>query len=425
MTLNTNSDGTVPVTRTRDDALHRPFHALPPFCPEMQLMLSCGGPALRERTQFGSLLEDELDWELVSRLATWHRLVPLLYWNLSHSGQEQVPDGVMESLKILFSRSVERSLRFTSELLMILGTFEDRGIKAVPYKGPVLASRLYGNVALRLCSDLDILVRRSDVEKAREVLLDRGYEPWKALEAANHRFQLESRYSERFDRLDSTVELHWAFTNKDVAFPLSLEDFLPRLQEYVIGGTRLAVFSPADLLLTLTVHGAKHFWNRLEWLCGVAELLSMEEELDWDELLTRAKAARSERKLLLGLALAHDLYGVSLPPAVVQRIREDSRIPQLATQVTNFLFDGLRNTQGVESFGRLEHDLFHFMLGDHLRDRLRYLGYRMTTPSRPERWSTVSIRGRPLSIHAFTRPFTVMGKLIPALWKSVHVRRET
>jgi len=399
-----------------------PIQALPGFSRELQLLLSCGGPriqaAYRERRD--GLLVKDLDWGLVFHLALWHRMLPLLYWNLTQSngaeGASSVPRPASEAMHAGIVRNISESLRMTADLLSILDGMEEEGVVAVPYKGPILSARLYGNLSLRLCSDLDIVVRRADLRSARKVLLSLGYQPSVMLHAATEEFRVESRYSERFDRPGSVVELHWAFTNKDVAFPLNLEDLLPRLTTYQVSGRSIRVFSPDDTLLILCVHGAKHGWSRLEWICGVAELLHG-GGIQWDEVLRRARETKSLRRLLLGLCVAHDLYGSPLPEDVKKAIVGDKQVGALARTVTASLFDGGDHVDGLHTFGTLDHDLFHFRLGDGFPDSFRYLVYRITTPSRPEEWSTVSLGKRSISLHSFTRPFGIISKLVPALWR--------
>ena len=55
--------------------------------------------------------------------------------------------------------NAHRALWLTLELLNIHRHLQARGLEVLPYKGPVLAEALYGNVALRQFSDLDLLVR--------------------------------------------------------------------------------------------------------------------------------------------------------------------------------------------------------------------------------------------------------------------------
>lgn len=399
------------------------LHAAPSFTAEMELLLCCGGPLTQATNgdRMSRLAEARIDWDLVFKVALWHRMLPLLYWNLTQGDRQEnrpdVPSETMEAFRAAYLRNVGLTLRMTGDLLAILEKMEDAGVVVIPYKGPVLSSRLYGHLGLRRSVDLDVVVRKDDLHAARAILFDLGYTPSVMLQGTNHEFQVESRYSERFERPNGVVELHWAFTNKDVAFPWTLDHLLPRLTTYQVSGRVIRVLAPEDTLLILCVHGAKHGWAHLEWICGIAELLHQSDGISWPDVLARGTETRSLRRLLLGLCLAHDLFRAPLPESIKQRIRDDVQVPLLAATVSSSLFDGDRNFEGLHTFGTLEHDLFHYRLGDRLPDSLRYLVYRITTPSRPEEWSTVAIGKRSISVHSFTRPFGIVGKLIPAMWR--------
>src|SRR5208282_2899895 len=66
-------------------------------------------------------------------------------------------------------------LRLTAELFRLLDLLERHAIPALPFKGPVLASALYGDLAMRESCDLDVLVRSSDLAGAKRAMLASGY----------------------------------------------------------------------------------------------------------------------------------------------------------------------------------------------------------------------------------------------------------
>ena len=103
-----------------------------------------------------------------------HGLVSLLYYQLSTICPESVPGALLNRLKTRFQANLAHNLFLTAELLKLLSLFENHGIPAVPFKGPVLASSVYGNLSLREFSDLDILIHREDFNKAKDLLLLAG-----------------------------------------------------------------------------------------------------------------------------------------------------------------------------------------------------------------------------------------------------------
>ncbi|MEW5917044.1 MAG: nucleotidyltransferase family protein, partial [Gemmatimonadota bacterium] len=184
---------------------------------ELQVLLHCARPqrSNEHAARAQATIAEGLDWQDLLKRAAWHRMLPLLHWHLSAASFDAFPQDVRAALGNEFLRNAHRMLRLSAELTGILSALRECGVPALPYKGPMLAARLYSNLALRASGDLDILVRRCDVARARDLLIERGYRPRYHLNEDQLPFMLASRYSEAMVRADySQVELHWAFTNR-------------------------------------------------------------------------------------------------------------------------------------------------------------------------------------------------------------------
>jgi hypothetical protein len=354
-----------------------------------------------QQARIGALLRRPGDWHRLLRAAERHKLVPLLARHLD-GGAGEVPEEVRRRLRVAAFDSAWRTLVVADELLELLLELEARGILAVPYKGLALAAQLYGNVALRPPGDLDLLVRRADVAAARALLLERGYYARHPVSGGAAAFMLRSRYGEIFDHpVRETVELHWGFADAGIGLSLDLEALEPHLEVVSLGGRSVPAFGREDLLLVLCVHGAKHRWDRLEWFCGVAETVRSSPALRWDALLERATALGVRRMLLLGLLLAHDLLEAPVPGAVLRQARADAATARLAAGVPAILESEPLGAGAVS----LPTDLWTLQLRERWRDRLRFVWYRLATPSQPERWAALTIGARVVPLHGFVRPF--------------------
>ena len=381
--------------------------------PELDLLLACaqvapgsGGPERVRRAQAASL-----DWPRLLQVGSRPGMLPLLAHHL-RGHADLIPPKEFERLGRYALLNASTVLMRTRELLQLLEMFGGAGILAVPYKGQVLAQQLYGNLALRQAGDIDLLIRKDDVPRSREVLLAAGYKPFRELSPAKTEFRLKARYCEDYVTPQGVhLEVHWAFTNKDVAFPLTLEDMAPRLGSVSVGQHEAPVFSPEDLLLILTAHGAKHRWDRLEWICGVSELLRRYQEvLDWPTALDRARKLYTRRTLLLGLLVAHDLLGAPVPEQVLKQARADRWIVRLAADVDSRLHLVEMPTNEMDEM--LSQNLFQLPLQDRLADRFRFLLYRLTTPSSPDNWQTYSVGGVSVHLHSLTWPLRLGAKLV-------------
>jgi hypothetical protein len=341
--------------------------------PEVELLLLCTRTHVDSDTaaRIETLTQENIDWGYLLKTAQEHGVTPLLYWNLIETCPEAVPESTLDQLQSYFRKNAQRNVFMAGELLRLLNLFETRGISAIPFKGPSLAASIYGNLALRRQSDdLDILIHEKDVLKARDLLLSQGYQPedkWTrrqetVLFQASHEYTFV-HYSKRLK-----VELHWKITSKYFDIFPEPERLWERIMPSSLAGKEVMVFSPEDLLLILCVHGTTHLWQQLELICGVAELISADKGLDWEQVMEEAREVGGERMLFLGLFLANELLGAPLPDEVLRRVQADPPSKALAAQVHERLFHEVYSP----SPGVFESSLFYLRTRERLQDKVRY-----------------------------------------------------
>jgi hypothetical protein len=165
---------------------------------EAELLLICARnhPDV-SRSRLEELLLDGPDWQYLLKAATRHGLLPLLYRTLIEA-RHQIPPAVLSDLRRSYLFNSQRNHILTNELLRLLERLEAEGITAIPFKGPVLAQELYGDVAFRMFTDLDVLVRRGDVLRAKEILISEGYRLEHTLTEAQERVFLRSGHHYHF-----------------------------------------------------------------------------------------------------------------------------------------------------------------------------------------------------------------------------------
>jgi hypothetical protein len=201
--------------------------------------------------------------------------MPLLYWNLHATCPEAVPETSLDQLRRRFNANSVRNLFLIRELLTLLSLLEKRGIPAIPYKGPVLAAAVYGNFALRQFGDLDILVREQDAVRAKDLLLSQGY--WLQYQPPTGYEAVFRHFRQTYDLVRGDgqvfVELHWNVISWPLFFSPDSAFVWERLELVSLAGMPARKLAPEDVLSLLYVHGAKHFWTRLGWICDVAALV--------------------------------------------------------------------------------------------------------------------------------------------------------
>ena len=387
--------------------------------PEDELLLCCARTSRTSEItiRIEALLRAGVDWKYLIRTSNAHGVAPLLYWHLSSVRKEDIPTDILDYLQEHFFANSLHNLSLTGELLRLLNVFEAHGILAVPCRGPVLAASVYGNLALRRFLDLDIMVRRRDAMKAKELLTSLGYRPKHRLTRAQEAALLRSRFEYIFVRDDGriTVELHWEIVDH-FALPLEPELLWGRLRRIPLGNDTVPSLSPEDTLLTLCAHGSKHLWERLGWICDVAELIRVRQDMRWEQVMAQASALGGERMVLLGLLLASNLLGATLPAQVLQSIHTDPMVGVLARRIQERLFK-MANGK-AELFERDYFHPLHLKMQRRLPDKIRFC-VRVVTTQRMDDWKLLPLPDFLFDFYYVLRPIRLIGKYTSKIVKGL------
>jgi len=340
---------------------------------EVDLLLHCARTRLDSQhvQHVRTLLRENLDWAFVTRMAIRHGVMPLLYWNLNKACPDSVPANTFQRLRANFFQISARNLSLAGELLKVLHHLKEQAIPAVPFKGPTLAVLAYGHLSLRQFGDLDIFVSKRDLPRAAALLLSQGYQERDQLHQAHPRDHLEEKYH-TFVRKDGLVgiDLQWMIADSQFSFQLDHEDWQARLTPVSLTGSSVLSFLPEVMLLILCVHGSKHRWTRLQWVCDVAELIRAHPQMDWEIVLGLASRLGGQRMLTLGIVLAHDLIGTILRAEELKRFTQDKVAESLVRELRPQLF---LEGEGVHDSG--EPSAFYLKLRERWWDKTKYAMY--------------------------------------------------
>jgi hypothetical protein len=356
---------------------------------EFDLLLACCATAVRSTERIRRPFS-AVNWRAFADLAEKHDVMALVYRGL-HAGQRNEPQPVLEALRRSYERNAQKNLRLTFELLRTLDCLNQRCIDAIPYKGPVLAEALYGDVGVRQFSDLDILIRARDLAPATAAVASLGYNPASILTEPQGRACLASGYEQAFDGPlgKNLLELQWRVVPKFYAIELNVEDLFARSSYVSLGGYRVRTLSPEDLFLVLCIHAAKHAWTRISWLCDIARTV-LTQQMDYEVVQSRAVQLGISRIVEVSLWLANRLLAMPVPAALAVTTGKDDMVAGIGKEVRKEMTQS--SEYDVES-----PDYFRMMLRvrERRKDRTRFLARLAFTPSLGE-WAAIQLPG-PLS----------------------------
>lgn len=352
-----------------------------------------------------ALIRGEWDWPRLRNLAWWHGLTPLLTRHLVDHCAELLTREQLDELTELSAQQARSAVFESAELVRVLECLTDAGIQAVPFKGPVLSVQLYGEAGLREFADLDVLCRPEDVARADELLTQAGYEAVVQLAHGLENYYMRSECDRAYfyPRTGTHLELHWAITPPYFSFSLSGRDLIDRAETVDLCGGAVRSFCAEDLLLVLCVNGAKEMWEKLEWVGAVSALVEKYPDLNWPKVEELATQTGGRRMLLIGLGLAQDICGLTLPPKMAASISADLNVQRLVGEAKAWLF-----AQHFESLRSEALTRFRLRARERQRDRWRYLLLRAITPTHRD-LAAVRLPGSLHPLYYFVRPIRLIG----------------
>lgn len=293
-----------------------------------------------------------------------HRLLPLIVERLRRARIDAETSALVQSAR---QALVGSSLALAAEHDRLLALFSANSLDVRSYKGPDLARRLWGDVAMRAMGDLDFLVRPRDVIRAHDLLIEHGYHPKVHVGPNQWRPFIRYEHDRAYVRADDgmVVELHWKYFDRYIAFELT--------EEEVWGGD--AGNDPEIDLVVLSLHGAKHAWTSAGWIVDIAAML-IREPPNESILSGLARLTGTSRALTLALALASGYTGLKLEKPLAERIARDRAARELCNTTLKGPISRPRTTADT-----VDDPSFYLQTRERFVDRFHYHWYWIFTPN--------------------------------------------
>jgi hypothetical protein len=367
--------------------------------------------------QLRAVTED--GWDNILSQLTLTGLAPLFFSRLTKTSPAAgVPVPVLQALREEHFLHATRNMILFDDLCRLLEALRFRGITAVVLKGGCLARTVYNDIALRPMRDIDILVRRKDLEEVQQVLIGMGYGPAER--------PLINEQCRRHHHLipftrpgGPPVEVHWRLTPAGCRFSMTMEDLEEKALEIDFNGASALMLCPEDLLVHLCLHlCTNHRFSMLELrnLCDIAGVLRhYGDEIDWKYLGERTRRFGVGKYVYSTLLIAEKLFGASLPRGGLERLDHDDSDTEISEIIAGYLLDN-GATPLPDVFWRLHGSKNLFQaLGAFFRALLPgydYLArkYGYTSSEAPSglslslrHWMEAVVRGTYLLAHLFVR----------------------
>ncbi len=116
-------------------------------------------------------------WDSFVKIGSSHYVIPALYYKLKERDYiKLLNDELVSYLEEIYSQNLKRNLELVKEVNEISKLFKSNNIDHVFLKGAALISSLYKkSIGIRMVGDIDILIAKDQLFKAKEILKKNGY----------------------------------------------------------------------------------------------------------------------------------------------------------------------------------------------------------------------------------------------------------
>lgn len=362
------------------------------YAQENNLLLLCARTEMsQEHTQgVTRLIQENLDWVYLLATAAQHGILPLLFRNLS-TCCEAIPPPYLAQLRTFYMTNSVRNEILAKELIVLLEDFKSERIAALPFKGPALAAMAYGDISLRVFVDLDILVPQSQLTQAFHVMKEKGF-LLKGHDPQEDQRPSSNKKTYTFIRgvglTEIRVDLQSLIIGDYFAVHINDDSIWDRVTEIPLLEKLVPGLGAEDLLITLCIHGSKHFWEKTKWICDVAELIQRyQKTINWRLVSDQAERLGVRNMLELGLNMAQIIQNVGplkngAPPKHVNAFTASNQyIPVTAIWLSDQLFKQSKPTHKT-----LKEKAFYLFLRDDLSNHFRKNLYLCLIPLPRKYW---------------------------------------
>jgi len=294
--------------------------------PEDKLILSCVKikPSPAELDQLNQLIPLVEDWDYLAKTIIDRGIAPLLYIKLSLlANSHLIPKPITAKLQQSYYITLSRSTILYEHFKLLAGQFLANGIELIALKGIYLSEWLYQDIGLRQMSDIDLLVKPEDGEKALEVLAGMGYQ-------SNGEDESDSdvKYGEvvHYTPLvlnGVAIEVHIKLHQDNEKYRVLVAKLWENATPVTVNNIKVLTLNAYDLLIHTCIHLDKHFQQgHVQFTCfsDVTNLLEQNSDtFDWVELENTCKLYNCDKEVFKYILLVNKYMQATVPAAIISK----------------------------------------------------------------------------------------------------------
>jgi hypothetical protein len=333
------------------------------FSLEQAFLVALLGRNNAGRERLLEIWSTQVDWRRMQQITTPDLLAYLGYVLTQRGLMNRCPPWFREQMLNRQRFTAAQWLRWRLELRNIVQAFGEHGIDLILLKGAVLTSVAYPDTCLRSMSDLDLVVKPVDAQRALRLIEAGGFgcpdrygsmhpelfSGRSAPATAEIAVPLQKSGTRAF------VELHTQLESAEPAYPVPTVRLWDSAEDVNLGGLPCRTLEKHEFLLHLIMHLSEHhvFEHGLRSLLDVHLWIERHHaQLDWQLIADRATCRGYAQWVYLSLRMVRDALATPVPDAALAALGAPARLA--AMQQLAY--------EQVLAEGRMAGNLPHFLI---------------------------------------------------------------
>ena len=264
-------------------------------------------------------------WNQLYNFAEVYNLTPLLYSKMHRLNFiEIVPKIILNQLKNDYRFSSSISMKREHEIKQILKQFNDFNIDVILLKGLYISENYYDNPAERPMSDMDLLVKFSDLNKVSEILKMYGCSFESNLNPDECKDFIQHLPIIRTPK-GFAIEVHWKLTadfNDLFLVKYNIEELWSSKKSIKLYGAECFVFKKEYLLIHLCVHISEDLFQQKILQLYDVFLIMKNQEINWKLLFEKAEEWNCMKAIYSVIYVVHKIFYLNIPQFAKDKVDE-------------------------------------------------------------------------------------------------------
>lgn len=218
---------------------------------------------------------------------------------------DMTPQFFQKRLRKVYEEGLYQNIFINNQTDLILQKLEENNIEVIPLKGVVFAKKYFGEIAARLTSDIDILIKPKDQMKVITIVRELGF--------THEEEFIPNHFHRSFSKMlpgctiPLTVEVHWDLLKRNTS-NLVIDEFWAEATPYK-DFKYVKELSDYHTFYMITLHGWKHNLNSLKYFIDIIQMIHyLGNQLNFNKFIKDATLHKTRNRLLRTLAVVYQQF---------------------------------------------------------------------------------------------------------------------